>query len=404
MKTNRLNILFYFFIVLSCFNHAWAKETPKLQASSYEVLSKAQKDMEKFDYKNAKIKLQVLLNKEKLPAYDKAVTYQTLGYAENGIGNFKAAAEGFQNALSLNILPDKVTHDLQFATAQLLIHLEKPDQGLDYLKKWFSNEPKPNADSHIVAASAYYQLKNYEQLIFHVEQAIRQTSAPRMDWYDLLLAAYFEQKNYRKAAQTLELIVTIKPNNKGYWLQLAGMYQELKEEKQAVAAYELAYQKKLLSEEEIKDLINLYLYLEMPYKAANTLEKELAIGGVSENQKNLTLLADSWLLAKEYDKAKSLFQEIVNRYKDDKTRLRLGRLYIESEKWKEAVAILKTDIKNQDKSLKANINLLLGIAQYNLNQNNLALNAFSRALNDKSTVEQARWWLDYLKKTNNQAS
>ncbi len=166
----------------------------------------------------------------------------------------------------------------------------------------------------------------------------------------------------------------------------------------------MAYQYELLNEQEIVDLARMYLYMEIPLKSAKLLEKELAIGNVSENQKNLILLADSWLLSKENEKAKSLFREIVQSFNDNKTRLRLGRLYIEYEQWQEAASILTADIKTDDKSLLANINLLLGIANYNLNKTNLAVNAFNRALNDKSTADQARWWLDYLKNISKQAS
>lgn len=375
----------------------YAADAPALQADTYAVLNKVQQDMEKFNYATAKQKLNVLLQGD-LKTYDEAVTYQTLGYVENGLGDFKAAAIAFEKALEPGVLPDKVTHELRYSAAQLFIHMELPEKGLRYLNQWFANENKPKADAHIVAASAYYQLEDYQQLIVHVEKAMRLNPTPPMSWYQLLLAAYLETKNYQSAAKLLEEIVVREPDSRDYWLQLAGVYQQLNQERKALAVYELAYEKGLLKDNEIEQMARSYLYLEMPYKAAMLLEKELAIGGVQATRANLVLLADSWLLAQENEKAESVFREIVNKYNDAQTRMRLGQLYIETEQWQQAVDLLDVKLDNAGKGLLARISLLLGIAQFNRNNITSAANAFNRALSDKATEDQARWWLEYLRK------
>ncbi len=108
------------------------------------------------------------------------MAYQTLGYVENALGDFAAAANAFQQALSLNILPDKVTHDLRYAIAKILIHLDRAKEGLNYLTQWFANEAEASAESHIVAASAYYQLKDYAQLILQIEKALSKSANPHL--------------------------------------------------------------------------------------------------------------------------------------------------------------------------------------------------------------------------------
>ncbi|MEQ8939332.1 MAG: hypothetical protein RLT30_11615 [Gammaproteobacteria bacterium] len=160
----------------------------------------------------------------------------------------------------------------------------------------------------------------------------------------------------------------------------------------------MAYEKGLLKDNEIEQMARSYLYLEMPYKAAMLLEEELATGDLQVTKANLILLADSWLLAQENEKAESVFREIVNKYNDVKTRMRLGQLYIETEQWQQAVSLLDVKLDNADQELLARINLLLGIAQFNINNVKSATNAFNRALSDKATEDQARWWLEYLKK------
>ena len=392
--TNKSILLLLLILTLGSMT-LYAADTPALQADTYAVLNKVQQDMEKFNYATAKQKLKLLLQND-LKTYDEAVTYQTLGYVENGLGDYEAAAIAFEKALEPGVLPEQVTHDLRYSAAQLFIHMEQAEKGLRYLNQWFANEDKPTADAHIVAASAYYQLEDYPQLIVHVEKALRLNSTPPMSWYQLLLAAYFETKDYHNAADLLEEIVVREPDNRDYWLQLAGVYQQLNQERKALAVYELAYEKGLLKTNEIEQLARSYLYHEMPYKAAVLLEKELAVGGVQATKANLILLADSWLLAQENEKAESVFREIVTKHNDAQIRMRLGQLYVETEQWQQAVDLLGVKLDGVDQELLARINLLLGISQFNINNVPSATNAFNRALSDKATKDQARWWLEYL--------
>lgn len=392
----------FVFITLFIFSYnysAFAKEdTYLLQASTHSVLSKVHEDMEKGKNTEAINKLNKFISAGKLKNYDAAIVYQTMAYAENNLGNFTSAAKHFIKALSFEALPKKVAHDLYFSTAQLLIHIDKPKEGLNYLSKWFADEPKPKAEAHIIAATAYYQIKNYKQLIVHAKKALLLSDKPPLNWHELLLAGYYETKDYKSAATILEDIISQYPNKTDYWLQLAGIYHHLKQDKKALALYELSYTNGLLKKETILQLVKNYLYLEMPYKAAKVLEKEMAIGDIEPNKEMLNLLVDSWLLAHENTKAESVFKEIIKKFNDDKSRLRLGQLYIESEKWNDVIKLLDVNLVSDDKALKSKVNLLLGIAQYHSKNLSQATRAFTQALSNKSTKDQAAWWLEHLKK------
>jgi tetratricopeptide (TPR) repeat protein len=396
----RYSIILLAIYLLFCTSHIVSakEESLSLESNTHSVLSEVHKDMEAGKNEEALEKLSKLVSSDKIKDYDAAVVFQTMGFAENGLSNFKNAAKHFIKALSLDALPKEVTHDLYFSTAQLLVHIEKPKEGLKYLSKWFANEPKPKADAHILAATAYYYTEDYSQLIVHVEKALLISPKPPLNWYELLLAGYYETKDYAKASTVLEKIIAKYPEKKDYWLQLSAIYQQLEQDKKALAVYELAYKKELLKKEGIIQLIKSYRYMEMPYKAATLIEKEMAIGDIEPNKEMLDLLVDSWLLAQENEKAKSVFREIIKKFSDNTARLRLGQLYLDSEEWKNAVEILNTELKIEDKVLLSKINLLLGIAQYHSENLPMATRAFTQALSDKSTQEQAKWWLEHLKK------
>ena len=400
-KSKQFSIFITIIMLASlCCSYSSATEEKSylLQPGTHSRLLEIHKDMENGKNTEALEKLNKLVSTHKLKDYDAAVVYQTLGFAENGLGNFTAAARYFIKALSYGALPKEVSHELYFSTSQLLIHIDKPKEGLKYLSKWFANEPHPKAEAHILAATAYYYLENYKQLIVQVKKALPLSKNPPLNWYELLLAAYYETKDYKNAAIVLEQIINRHPDKTDYWLQLAGIYQQLKQDKKALAIYELAYAKGLLNKKNIIQLVKNYLYLEMPYKAAIILEKEMAIGGIEANKEMLHMLVDSWILAQEKEKAKSVFREIIKKFNDEKARLRLGQLYIESEEWKKAIEILDVKLQSDDKALISKVNLLLGIAEYHSDNLPMATHAFTNALSDKSTVDQAKWWLQHLKK------
>jgi tetratricopeptide (TPR) repeat protein len=373
------------------------KKTYQLEPNVHSELIGIHKQIDEGQNGEALKRLKKLITSNNLKAYDSAVIYQTMGFAKSNIGEFSDAAKHFIKALSLDALPAEVTHGLNYSTAQLLIHIDKTKEGLKYLSKWFANEPKATGDAHILAATAYYYLKDYKQLIIHVEKALALSSKPPLSWYELLLAGYYEIKEYKKSVTLLETIINKHPKKTNYWLQLAEIYQRLEQDKKALAIYELAYAKGLLKKDDINRLISNYLYLEMPYKAANILEKEMAIGDINPDIRMLTLLADSWLLAQENQKAEPVFKEIIKKYNDDHTRLRLGQLYIEAEDWKNVIEVLDVKFQSNDKVLLSKVNLLLGIAQYHSKNLSKATRAFTHALSDKSTEEQASWWLEHLK-------
>ena len=374
------------------------KKNYKLDANVHAELIGIHNQIDEGQNGKALKKLKKLIYLNNLKAYDSAVIYQTIGYAKSNIGEFEEATKNFIKALSLDALPIDVTHKLNYSAAQLLIHIDKSKEGLEYLSKWFTTETKATGDAHILAATAYYNIKDYKQLITHAEKALVLSSKPQLSWYELLLAGYYEINEYQKSATLLETIIIKYPKKLNYWLQLAEIYQRLEQGKKALAIYELAYAKGLLKRDDINRLISNYLYLEMPYKAAVLLEKEMAVGDIKPDIEMLKLLANSWMLAQEKKKAEPVFKEIIKNFRDNYSRLRLGQLYTEAEEWQQVIEVLNVEFESKDKVLLSKINLLLGIAQYHSRNIDKATKAFTSALSDKSTEEQAIWWLQHLKK------
>jgi tetratricopeptide (TPR) repeat protein len=371
------------------------KDKYPLSEQVHQSLSSTREMLDKQDYRQAEITLNGLLQKDINP-YERALTNQMLGYVYNADGKRDQAAAAFNKALADDLLPENVTHDLQYSIAQLLAQEGKYKEALDPLLSWFKSEKEPKAEAHLLAATIYYQLQDYRNLTEHMEQALGKTAKPEQSWYEMLLAGYYQGGDFAHAAAVLERMLVLYPDKHDYWLQLAGMYQKAEQPGRSLAVLELALRRGLLDENGIMQVIRLHLNQHMPQQAAVLLQEQMDKGAIPRSRDNLDLLAGSWLLAREYDRAAAAFTELATLTSDPSVYYRLGYVYFTQEKWESARKALETAVKGGALADKPDAYLLLGISAYHTNEITGATKAFNQALNHESTRQQARWWLNKL--------
>ena len=83
-------------------------------------------------------------------------------------------------------------------------------------------------------------------------------------------------------------------------------------------------------------MAQLYLYHDIPIKAARVLQTGLDDGSIEKTEKNYELLAQAYMHAREWDKA--IKPLTVAAEKSDKGRFyeQLGQSYLQDEKWRDA--------------------------------------------------------------------
>lgn len=400
MNKSHLVIGFIFLLMTSLVQANEEDKQFLLTQETYELLNAVRKSMEEEKYTFAIKKLNTSLEKNSLEPYDIAMINQTLGYAYNYQENYPRSIESFLKAISTNSLPDKVTHEFNYIIAQLYIHSEKYSEGLAYLHKWFNKETEPAAEAHLLAATAYYQTYNFKKLIPHAKSAIEKSDSPQQSWYELLIAAYYETKMFMSAATLLETMINKYPDNDKYWLQLAAVYQQNKQERKSLAISELAYEKGILKNDDIIQLAQTYLYLQLPLKAATILDYELNNGNIEASKTNIELLTDSWLLAHEEEKAALLLEHFSPKFNDVYLYYKLAHVYVELGKWEQArnalESVVAEDALKRQHEIQATAWLLLGISSYHQKDTLRSTQALNKALAFKATRYQAIWWLKQL--------
>ena len=186
------------------------------------------------------------------------------------------------------------------------------------------------------------------------------------------------------------------PEQKDYWLQLAGIYQRQDRNEEALAVRELAYRQGLLvKERHLLDLAALYRYLGAPHDAGRLLQREINAGRIADTAEHWKRLANAWRQARESRKEAGALKEAAKRSGDPQLWLRLARAQREAGAWR-AVA------KAAEQALKAGLeepgqaHLLRGTAFVELDEMAAARRAFDKARQDPESREAAQRWLEYL--------
>ena len=129
---NMKQIILSILIVIFSYT-ANARDNYSLQTGTYSVLNKVQKDMDEGKNEEALKKLEKIISSGNIKDYDSAVIYQTIGFVQNNLGDFKAAAENYTKALSYKVLPEDITHGLYYTVTQLLVYSERYQEGVQSL-------------------------------------------------------------------------------------------------------------------------------------------------------------------------------------------------------------------------------------------------------------------------------
>ena len=287
------------------------------------------------------------------------------------------------------------------------------------------------AQSWSLLGQAYFQEGNYRKSRSAMETAISMAEEegykPKEQWYVVVAACIGELKKEIGEKESLlqqlaiyEILVNLYPK-KLYFVQLGGTYGQLGREKDYMITLKAAYTKDFLDKEsEYLALAQLLLLNQNPYWAAEVLvsgqqkittytetitdkntgkEKKVEKTGpvVKDNEKNLKLLADSWRMAQEIEKAIPILEKAAKLSKDGKSYVLLGNLYLSEDKLDEAVDSIKKGLKKGKIDKISQVHLTLGQAYFELQKFEDAKKEFRIAARDKDKKVKttANNWIKY---------
>lgn len=340
---------------------------------------------------------------------EQSLIHETYAYIATGREDRAEARRRLQAAVEVEdalkfVRPDKLL-ELGYKIAMLYVQDQMWEEAAEAQEQWFDGVEQaaalgfakpPNARAYYMLALTYYQLEKYEKALVPAKKAVELGDPPDEGWLQLLLGAHLIQKQYKEAVPVLEQLVSLYPA-KGHFMNLSTVYGTLGEYEDAAVPLQLAEEQGYLeSDEEMRRLAQLLLFLNLPFRAARQLEQGFAEGIVKADTESLSMLANSWIGAREFDRAVEPLERAAALAENGELWVRLAQVHVQRENWDAATAALRKGIDKGGLLDPGDANLLMGIAFYSQERRQEARTWFQRAKGFEKTRAEAEAWLSHV--------
>jgi tetratricopeptide (TPR) repeat protein len=336
------------------------------------------------------------LDPKRLNPYERALVYRLQAFLAYAAFDYAGAIQRFEKVLAEEVLPVRDDNRIRFAISQLRATQQQWRETIDSLGIWFRYVEEPEPLAFYLLGVAHYQLGEMDEALENARKAVEITSSPAESWLQLLAALYVQREDFRSAAPIVEALVERFPK-KRYWVQLALIHAALEDYPASLAVQQLAYRQGLLTEDrELRRLARACLHQNMPYAAAQLLEKGLAEGAIGSDAEAFELLANAWIAAREYDRSLAPLEKAAGLSEKGDLYVRLGQVHMQREAWAEAAESFYEAVQKGGLEDPGNAQLLLGIAYFNDARPEQARSCFARAREHPRTRDAAERWIGYL--------
>ena len=416
------------------------KKARALQSSTAKKMAKVYEALEVVDDKGepapdmetvVEILTELRSDQENLKSYDRSVMWNSWGYVYFVEGKYDQAMRAYDNVINEPEVTLPIRNAALFTLAQLNLVKENYAKGISLILQWMDEVETVTAQAWSLLGQAYFQQGNFKKAMSSMKTAISMSEEegykPKENWYVIVAACIGELKKEIGEKNALlqqldiyEILVNLYPK-KLYFIQLGGTYGQLGRERDYMITLKAAHSKDLLDKEsEYLALAQLLLLNKNPFWAAQVLVsgqkkittyqetvKDKATGKetkvdktgpvVKSNEKNLKLLADSWRMAQEIEKAIPVLEQAAALSKDGKSYVLLGNLYLSEDKLNEAVDAIKKGLKKGKIDKLSQVHLTLGQAYFELQKFDSAKKEFRIAARDKDKQIKttANNWIKY---------
>ncbi|MEM6649398.1 MAG: tetratricopeptide repeat protein [Pseudomonadota bacterium] len=350
-------------------------------------------------------KLGEILSRD-LNKYDESTALEIRGQLYYQVENVQASIRDFNRVLQIDELPYERLQRIRFNLAQIYFQEGQYDRTISFMRQYMADDPSARQDTNAlyILAVAYSQQEDFRNARQPAEDALRYAEKQQKKNYDLLNLIYSELGLTREREGLLERMVQAFPNEKPYWIQLAGIYSILENEADAFSTLEIAYNLGFLdTEQRIVALAQFYSRFDNPYRGGQLIEKEMAAGRVEKSLKNLELLSQLWSMAREQRKAIASLTEAARLSDSGELYYRLGQSYVADEQFAKGIENLRQALRKGGLSGKdrGDINLLIGNALFSLDGESsegraAARRAYVAASNISTSRNAANSWIKYI--------
>jgi tetratricopeptide (TPR) repeat protein len=339
---------------------------PSVGRSTFKVITEVQELQEQERYVEAIAVLEQLVIDTRGNDYDHAIANQYLAHNSVMMEDIARARSALVAALASETIPPQMRAELSLFYGSVLLGDEEYAQAAQLLEDWLATATAPLPRQLFTVGYANYMNGSLERAQELLARAIEDSLGNAQDsWYQVHYRVLFDLKRYDEGEAVLYEVLNRDPSVALHWRMLASHYLQLEQSSDALAAIMLSYMNNQIEKtEDLKQIVSLYGYVDIPEKAARLLEGWMQEGKIETNADTWKQLGNLWLLSRERDKAKEALTIAASESPDGRTYVMLGGIYFEDEDWESAYKAYQQALSYGGVEEPQRVSLLAGMSAF----------------------------------------
>ena len=286
---------------------AYAQDVPEgrqFSAKAGEAVNEALQLINSDQHSAALSQLSNVLTQPDLNAYERSTIYQMQGSSYYELNQYGPAISAFENAINAGGLLPNEADSLRVNIAQLMIANGQYAQGAQALENYINRGGQQKPQYVEMLVQAWVQSENYSKALPWAEKWFNQASPKERKHFDLMNFLYNNLGQQGRQADIVKQMINRWPEDKALWDAWASMLANGGREQEAFEVTKMLYLGGALnSEQELMKVVQYYSFYDMPFQAAQILEKEMNAGRISRSSEKMVQLSSLFRQAREYKRA-----------------------------------------------------------------------------------------------------
>lgn len=313
-----------------------------------------------------------------------------------GQDRYKDAIAPMESALATGAVPEQRLDQIRYNLGQLYSQIGRYRDAIKVLEAWIRDTKNVPANAYFVLAACHLETNALKAARRWADRGRAESKKLSYSQYQFIASIYAQQSDWTALQKLLEEAIEGFPDKVEFWRQLAQVHMERNREPKALAVMRVAYANGMLTRgDDLVRLAQLMRLQNAPWLAATVMEDGLRRKVIEPNSRNWLLLGNSWMAAREYERAYPPLTRAAEMTRKPRDWLRLTRLYAQNAGWGGC-------LESADAGLRAGpedpgpFHLLHGICAYEEGNFKDALEAFARAKRSKKSAAEARGWIQFI--------
>jgi len=325
-------------------------EGRQFSAKAGEAVNEALQLINSNQHSAALSQLSNVLNFPELNAYERSTIYQMQGSSYYELNQYGPAISAFENAINAGGLLPNEADSLRVNIAQLMIANGQYAQGAQALENYLNRGGQQKPQYVEMLTQAWVQSENYSKALPWAQKWFNNASPKERKHFDLMNFLFNNLGMQGRQADIVKQMINRWPQDKQLWDAWASMLANGGREQEAFEVTKMLYLGGALnSEQDLMKVVQYYSFYDMPYQAAQILEKEMNAGRISRDSAKMVQLSSLFRQAREYKRAIPVLESAASSSGQAKLYADLGEaLYNEGQCQKAETAFKSAINKGYD--------------------------------------------------------